>query len=287
MAEDLTSQIIEVTEQPGLLDTLGSPESLLQLNRFLKVPGIQGSPVARELAKFAPPETAHLSAQKWKGIAGKLQDFFLGHPVRVEAEELAWIPIEVHALYCPAIPGSKASLSVDRGEKEKSSCSVLVFGTGGGHSFTIEFIVRDEFSVTAQNVVVRYLIQGTVARCVIDAPTGPHRFSRIEKLHKKLQRIEVQQVIPPGNQPGWGEVIFTREYDLRNANVTGKFTLENSEESEWRAAAGLKLETLGVDLTVDYTVTKKWKTLFVYELPAGHLFRAQVFASGCFVSAVV
>jgi hypothetical protein len=287
MAEEITSQIIELTEQPGFLDTLGSPESLLQLNRFLKTPGIAGSPVARELAQFAPPEAAHLSAQRWKGIANKLRDFFLGHPIRVEAEELVWIPIEVHGLYCPAIPGSRASLSVDRGTKEKSSCSVLVFGNGGGHAFTIEFTVRDEFAVEAQSVVVRYLIQGTVAKCVIDAPGGPERFPRLEKLHKKMQRVEVQPVTPPGHQAIWGEVIFTREYDLRNAKVTNKFTLENAVESEWRGSAGLKLETLGFDVTIEYALTKKWKTIFTYELPAGHLFRAQVFASRCFVSAVV
>src|SRR5947209_4926398 len=114
-----------VDRQPGLFSTLGYPESLLHVPRFVASTAIAPSELFDALADFQSAELeTHL---KWpfSNTAEKLKQLFSQKfPVRVLSTQSEYIPVATHELHCPRISGALGSLKVQKSEEKSASCKV-------------------------------------------------------------------------------------------------------------------------------------------------------------------
>ncbi len=278
MVEDVSNQLVSIEARSGLFRRLGTPESLLRVSEFVGVPGIAGTPYENALREYLPRTGTHLSPS-WRKLAGKLRDFFTLAEVRVVNTVEAWLPVEVHALYCP--PGGTASLKLESSDSDGSTCRLELLGTGGGDDFDVTFKVTDRFDDSKSSLAVIYQIKSTWEHCQLTrVGHQPAFFQRLAGVQEQLRRVEVTALQQLAPQPTWGEVVDDVTYDLRTSPAAARATLETSIGQKWEDKLGIDLGDLGFKASVKFVGTKKYKTVYGYKLPPGRRYRARQFENG-------
>jgi hypothetical protein len=262
-----------VTSSRGFLDTLGDAESILHLKRFITTPGIAGTATAQELAALVPKDGPFL-AMGWREAARRIKEIIIGKKIEVISEEAAWLPIQVHAIYCPNVPGTKASLTLEYSESGEATCRLEFLGVGGGGEFSIEFAVNDKLEVEAESAIVSYQILTTWQRCSLVSKNGSAiDFPRLGAVHEDCQRIETKTLATGAKPPPGTALKQLLEFDQRNTK--GILTRRHSIKAgtKWTGSIGVKLEKLGFECASEFVGTRNWNSEYEYLLQPGHLYR--------------
>ena len=261
-----------VTRELGLFSTLGYPQSVLHVNRFLATSGLADSAVARSL-RTATPELArsHMGGKDW---AKKLKEFFFGHPIRVIGTAEADIPIAIHELHCPRVANAEASLVLSSTSTETDSCDVTILGIGGGDKFTLKHQATDEFTVKETCQAFVYSYKGFWDLCEVDDEDGgTHRFPRLRDVASEYDKVLSQTIANDGCFDvaiEYGTAPERTEIDLRSATaITHKKTLKVVSELKLKGSSKVKLETFGIEVGADFEAEKSFENQLNYSLPGG------------------
>lgn len=269
---------VQVERQSGLFSTLGYPESILHLRRFIDDADLAATPAGRELAPLVAPGAGTHMSFSFRRLAESLKDFFSRYDVRVVGEQTAPITVAVNELHCPRVKGTRAKLSVEVEVEEASSCSVEILGIGGGDEHTLKFVARDTLEIEANCVGAVYSFPAVWESCEILTGDGTkvHRWARLkEVLLEDGEKVEGAPLDPDACQltsPASPSVAgWEPGFDLTKGegiSFSRQLTLEAGATT--KQEVGLKLDKLGLEAKADVTITRKYKTEFEYTLAPGH-----------------
>ncbi len=256
------------------------PNLLSQVDDFALTPGIAGSSLdaeLREAIKTAGTETTEgrVSDALWMAIYNLL------HPIREEVtgrEEVSF-SLDAYRLYVPAVAGAKVKLTVTSEQASKGSASFKIPGIGGGREWTLKITQELSRSVnTSERVEV----------------SVPATFERVERRrdgqllasYPKLVSIRSHDVswdflpLDPPDIAGLGLPLEKKQFDQRKrTGGTTAVTVTLEEGTTWEVSSGLKLPNLGLEAELKVNGSYGSKLAFAYELPDGHVYVAQHFAS--------
>jgi hypothetical protein len=273
---DATSDIESITRHDGFFDTLRQPESLLHLKNFMSTPGVRGTSVGTTLGEYRALQEREgpLLSFGWRDSANKVADFILGRDVEVVGEEQRWLPFRVHTLYCPAVPGAEATLSICTEKESTASGRLSIAGVGGGPDFSIAMKMSSGFKTKEKSISITYEFETVWEHCNLIAVDGSRTsFPRLKELRRNSRRTTPRLVTPSQPRDEWGAVAEREVIDLRNVDVDATQKLEISAGTEWEASA--EIEIFGVTIGPKYTLAMKWTTELEYVLPKGYSYVAR------------
>lgn len=269
-----------VERRGGLFSTLGDPESLRHLQKFLKDTALTSEDEQEWFAPFMPERQSRARMPDFaREAALKLHKFFSAYdPVPVEEQD-GFITVSVNELHCPRVAGAKAKLTVKAGHGRKETCGIKIFGIGGGDEFSVTVQAKEVLETDANCVATVHMLPAVFERCEMSTPDS-----------RKVSFIRLKEVLPRNLitkgqvlhddacqafhlDPGLpGETETVEIADFTSAKLTKVLTLEYG--SRWSVESGLKLDKLGAEVTAGYELTKSYATELEYSLVDGYRYVA-------------
>ncbi len=260
----------------GLFSSLGEPESIRHLQKFIRDTGLM-SPDEQEW--FAPylVETQGPAGDFVRDAARRLRDFLNAYDaVPVESQE-GFITVAVNELHCPRVEGASARLTVKAEQGRKETCGIKIFGIGGGDEFSITVQAREVLETAGRCVATVHMLPAVFERCVMNTPDSRQvSFVRLREVQPR-NLITKGQVLE-GDEDACnafrrhpeldGETETVDISDFASAKLTKGLTVEYG--STWKAESGVKLDKLGLDVTAEYEASKSYTTELEYTLAEGY-----------------
>lgn len=265
---------INVERGKGLFSSIGEPQSIQYLPRFLRDAHLEDDPVLE-------PYTAQNQGvrESVQDLGRRLKEVLAWYDVRILREETRSLIIAVNELHCPRVPGARGELKIGSVDEESSECTIEVLGIGGGDEFKLT--VGEVRGLTVENncVATYYYVPAVWQECEVTTPDNrQQKFIRLGSVLDDAEVIESKEISDdackstdldqvPGNK--------RREFDLiQPAGITMSTSLKIDSESTWTAKAKLSLEEIGLEVGTTLKGKRSYSTELTYTLTAGHRYCA-------------
>jgi hypothetical protein len=270
---------VKVERQSGLFSTLGYPESVLHLPRFLAETQLLSTPAGQELSQVTAAERGTHLALSFRGLAQKLKDYLAKYDVKVIGEQEALITLVVNELHCPRVPGATGRLTVEVTEEESSECSLEILGVGGGDEFTLSFTASDTLEAENNCVAASYSFPAVWEKCQILTGDGRIQpFVRLKDINQRCEKVVGKALDVDActfTAPDQSFLGVQHEFDLTQAgSLEFGRSLSIEVGSKFKEEFNIKFEKLELNASASYIATKKYKTELEYNLKAGHRYTA-------------
>jgi len=270
-----------VKRRGGLFSSLGEPESLRHLEKFLKDADLTSEEARDWFTPYLIGRQARARSTDFaRDIARKLQEFFSYYdPVPVEQQE-GFIIVSVNELHCPRVVGASAKMTVKAEEGRKETCGIKIFGIGGGDEFAVTLQAKEALETEANCVATVHMLPAVFERCKMKTPDSREvSFIRLKEVQPR-NLITKGQVLRDNdackafhldpNLPGETETVEIS--DFNSARLTKGLSLEYG--SKWSSESGVKLDKMSAEVTAGYELTKSYTTELEYSLVEGYRYVA-------------
>lgn len=259
----------DLKQNDSLEDTLGRYESLLYVRRFVETPGIAGTSLASELMALLPSEGAFLKVG-WRDAVSRIQDYFSKRSIVTIARSETSVPIRLLSLFCPCVPGAKATATIGMQLKNKRIASFEFFGSGGGKEVSLDVKCSDKFETLEVSIAVIYKILVEWDVCDLHGKTGaPVRFARISKI--ELKDSVVIEPIEIAHEDASHSEVSVIDLRMQCGSLIRKISKESG--AQWSGTFGLKVSDFGIDAKLSYMATQMESIEYEYVLPGGYIYK--------------
>jgi hypothetical protein len=274
---------VSVERSPGLMSTLGYPESVLHVRGFIdSAPELAGTEFVDSLRQYAHKDSRaeEFLGFSLKEIARELQGFLRRRRLSVIAEATGEVPVTVHELHLPRVTGCRASLSTVTSRERHAGFTVDILGIGGGDEFTLSF--EAGYSIDTSDRCIRVVHSVPVVWELVEVDSGdttaPVRFVRLKNVMPSCDRIisETADADPcTGVVPDSPDLAEKREFSLTgDAEHELKTSLKVLANQAWSSTLGLNVSSLGLSAQVTMKSTQSFATNLEYTLVSGYNYLA-------------
>lgn len=263
-----------VERRGGLFSSLGEPESLGHLQKFLRDAGLTSEEAEEWFAPYLV-ETQGPVTDFMRDAARRLRDFLGKYDaVPVESQE-GFITVAVNELHCPRVEGASATLTVKAKEGRKETCGIKIFGIGGGDEFSVTVEAREVIETEGRCVATVHLLPAVFEKCVMSTPDSRQvsfvRLKEVRPRHRITKGMALDGDADACNAFARDATLEGGSVDISDfgaAKLTTGLTIEYG--SKWKAESGVKLDKLGLEATAEYEAEKNYTTELDYKLVEGY-----------------
>jgi hypothetical protein len=269
------ARVAAISRVAGLDSTLGAPESLLHVQRFVRTQGVSGTALASQLAECIPRMEGFLATMSWRDLAERVAEIV--RPRRQEVVASWDCPLRVAALplYCPVAEGALASMRIKASVEQATSFKIDIFGVGGSDELSVEIAVSDTVQVASEDVLLNVVVP---ASWELVRSTGIEgdvcEFPRLAAVARDAIEFSVVRLLNPKVDPAWGAEILTTDIDLREVSGSLVRTVQAKRSSRVNGNARIPLPGGVVGFETGYTVVLQSEIEYTYTLPGGTMYRA-------------